>query len=134
MRYRFAAAMFCKDFILGKALTLILGASPACSAMFNNVSSENRSICPRFKSDNRGWVMPRLWARAFCVSLLCASQFCSAISNVDFARMFAASRGVGSIASHTLLKLCIVVITAAHDDDCIICGAINQSVCIINTA
>src|SRR3990172_4805827 len=81
----------------------------AAASMLTSVSSENTSILPRIRSEMRGWVTPSvLAASAWVMPLLRIYLVMARISSAR-AFMLAASPGVSSMASHTLLNRCLLM-------------------------
>ena len=83
---------------------------PNAATMFTSASRPNRAILPRIRSDTRGCVTPNRRAGSAWVQSwrsMCAS---SAIVSAARSFIFSASAGVSSIASHTLVFPCRIVL------------------------
>lgn len=84
---------------------------PMAVATLTSASSENRDTRPRSRSFMRGCVMPHWAAASTCVHLL--SFTIAAIYCINSARVrrLAACSGVSARASHTLAKVCDLLIS-----------------------
>mgnify|MGYP007070997935 CR=1 FL=1 len=83
---------------------------PSAAAMFTSASKEKREIRPRSRSFIRGCVTPHVAPASACVHPFVSMTSVICRMSAARARKFAACSGVSANASHTLLKLWIVLV------------------------